>query len=337
MTIDNYLLLLHIHHSSDDHSSDAHAGPCGHHHPSPKSGLKLLGAVVLNLIITIAEVVGGIWSGSLALISDALHNLSDTASLATSYVAHRIAGRRPNARKTFGYRRAEIIGAFVNLITLILIALFLIKEAVERFLDPQPVDGPIMLVVAIIGLLANVGTALLLFREARHSLNIRSAYLHIITDALSSVGVVIGGILIWQYGVYLLDPILTVFISLYIIWHAYGMLKQTLNILMEGTPAHLDVKEVVQAVEGLSGVQGMHHVHAWQLDEAHLALEAHVLINKQDWEDMEAIKQKIKHTLKTQFGVGHSTLEFEFDPCAGAAMDECFEPAAAPEPMHTHG
>lgn len=318
---------------SHSHSHSHH----GHSHPAPKSGWRLLAAVGLNLVITIAEVVGGILSGSLALLSDALHNLSDTASLATSYVAQRIAGRRPNARKTFGYRRAEIIGAFVNLITLILIALFLIKEAVERFLDPQPIDGPIMLTVAVIGLLANVGTAALLFRDARHSLNIRSAYLHIITDALSSVGVVVGGVLIWLYDVYLLDPILTVGISLYIVWHAYGMLKQTMNILMEGTPAHLDVAEVVDVVQALPGVQGIHHVHAWQLDEHHVALEAHVHINRQDWAEMEAIKQAIKHTLDTRFGVGHSTLEFEFDPCADGGPGDCFDLVEEPMLLESHG
>lgn len=320
-------MLMHMHHSHDD-------GHAGHTHAAPKSGRRLLVAVALNLLITIAEVVGGILSGSLALLSDALHNLSDTASLLTSYVAQRIAGRRPNPRKTFGYRRAEIIGAFINLITLILIALFLIKEAVERFLDPQPIDGPVMLGVAVIGLLANVGTALLLFRDARSSLNIRSAYLHIITDALSSVGVVIGGVLIWQYGVYLLDPILTVFISLYIVWHSYGMLKQTINILMEGTPAHLDVAEVVEVMAAVEGVQGVHHVHAWQLDEQHLALEAHVHIDRQDSAEMEAIKKKLKHTLRTRFGVGHSTLEFEFDPCTDGG--DCFDHVVEPSLIDAH-
>ncbi|GIV58320.1 MAG: cation efflux system protein [Rhodothermaceae bacterium] len=305
-----------------------------HHHPTPETpdggGRRLGWSIALNLLITVAEVVGGLVSGSLALLSDALHNFSDTASLAVAYGARRLAGRAANQRKTFGYRRAEILGAFVNLITLVLIALYLMQEAVGRLLDPQPVDGPVMLVVALIGLAANLITAWLLHHDARHSLNVRSAYLHILTDAASSVGVVLGGVLILWFEVYLVDPLLTLLISVYILYHSYHLLRRTTDILMEGAPPRLDLDEVIEAVEAIDGVLDMHHLHVWQLDEHHPALEAHIVIAREDLHRMEAIKQRIKDLLDERFAIGHSTLEFEFVPCGQDPAPPCFEKATSP-------
>ncbi len=304
-----------------------------HHHPHdagsapgrPGGERRLVFSIVLNLLITVAEVVGGVLAGSLALLSDALHNFSDTTSLGISLAARRIAGRAATHEKTFGYKRAEIIGAFVNLVTLLLIAFYLIKEAVERFLDPQPVDGAVMLAVALVGLLANVLTALLLFREARGSLNIRSAFLHIVADAVSSVGVVLGGVLILVYDVYLVDPILTLLISLYILYHSYQMLRQTVDILMEGTPRHLNLDEVVASVQAIDRVLEMHHLHVWQLDEHETALEAHIVIDRRDLEDLEALKSAVKQRLHDAFGIHHSTLEFEVAPCEDHADPRCYD------------
>ena len=302
-----------------------------HHHGEGRgSERRLAFSIALNLVITVAEVVGGILSGSLALLSDALHNFSDTASLGISLVARRIGRREATSVKTFGYKRAEIIGAFVNLVTLVLIALYLIKEAVERFFNPQPIDGTIMLVVAVIGLAANVLTALLLFRDARHSLNIRSAFLHIITDAVSSVGVVLGGVLILYYDVYLVDPILTLLISLYILYHSYAMLRETIDILMEGVPKNIDLERIVAEVETLERVLGMHHLHVWQFDEKTVALEAHIVIDKNDLEHMEAVKRAIKHMLGEVFHIHHTTLEFEFAPCHDPGCYEVHDAGAVP-------
>ena len=287
-----------------------------HHHVEVRGSERRLAiSIVLNLVISVAEVVGGLLSGSLALLSDALHNFSDTASLCISLIARRIGRREATSVKTFGYKRAEIIGAFVNLVTLVLIALYLIKEAVERFFNPQPIDGTIMLVVAVIGLAANVATAVLLFRDAKESLNIRSTFLHIITDAVSSVGVVLGGVLILYYQVYLVDPILTLLISLYILYHSYEMLRETVDILMEGVPKNIDLDQLRAEVEALDRVLGMHHLHVWQFDEKTVALEAHIVIDETDLEHMEAMKRAIKHTLDEVFHIHHSTLEFEFAPC----------------------
>ncbi len=301
-----------------------------HHHVEVRGSERRLAiSIVLNLVITVAEVVGGLLSGSLALLSDALHNFSDTASLCISLIARRIGRREATSVKTFGYKRAEIIGAFVNLVTLVLIALFLIKEAVERFFNPQPIDGTIMLVVAVIGLAANVATAVLLFRDAKESLNIRSTFLHIITDAVSSVGVVFGGVLILYYDVYLVDPILTLLISLYILYHSYEMLRETGDILMEGVPKNIDLDQLVAEVETLDRVLGMHHLHVWQFDEQTVSLEAHIVINETDLEHMEAMKRAIKHTLGEVFHIHHTTLEFEFAPCHDPGCYEVNEAVAS--------
>lgn len=302
--------------------------PHTHNHQSHvhrEGEVRLVLSIILNLIITVAQVIGGILSGSLALLSDALHNLSDTTSLATSLIALRIAQRRPDPRRTFGYRRAQIIGAFINLVTLALIALYLIYEAVERLLDPQTIDGSIMLVIATIGLLANIFTALLLHRQSRNNLNIRSAFIHIVMDAVSSVGVILGGLVIIYFELYIVDALLTVAISFYILFHTYQLLRQTIRILMQSTPAGLDYESLMEDVRSIDGVQDVHHVHIWQLDENNINLEAHVVINKCDLEEMESIKEKVKQRMRDLFQINHSTLEFEFVRCDVCEDDNCYE------------
>jgi len=287
-----------------------------HHHFNDSSTLKLWISIFLNLAITIAEFVGGILSNSLALLSDAVHNLNDTLSLGISLAARKISKKGANQDKTFGYKRAEIIGAFINLITLVLVALFLIKEGVERFFDPQPIDGLTMFWVAIVGLLGNFITAALLFKESKDNLNLKSAYIHILSDGLSSVGVIIGGWLILKYEWYIVDTILTVGIGAYILWHSYHMLQETIDILMQATPEEIDLPELTSKIEQLNKVQEVHHVHVWRLDENEIMMESHIVVDEDDLYEMETIKKKIKTLLHDEFGIHHSTLEFECQPCS---------------------
>lgn len=300
-----------------------------HIHPhisgSDSSQSRLVVSIVLNLLITVAEIVGGIISNSLALFSDALHNLNDTVSLAISLIAGRVSKKEADVQKTFGYKRAEIIGAFINLITLVLISLFLIKEGIQRFFDPQAIIGPVMFIVAIIGLIGNFLTAFLLHRGSKESINLKSAYLHILSDGLSSIGVIIAGFLIIQYHWFFVDTILTLIIAGYILLQSFGMLKQTINILMEGSPTHLDPKEIAERVSKLDGVENMHHVHIWNLDEANCLFEAHVLIKKCDLESIEQIKKAIKGELEIRYHIHHSTLEFEFEDCTEEQSSNCAE------------
>ncbi len=286
-----------------------------HHHHEVQSERRLWLSIGLNLLITLAEIVGGILSGSLALLSDALHNLNDSASLGISLFALRVGRRAPDEKRTFGYRRAEIIGALFNLFTLLFVALYLIKEAIERYLHPQPIAGELMLGVAVVGLLANVLTALLLYRDARESLNIRSAFAHILADAVSSVAVVVGGVVVWRYEVYWVDTLLSLGISVYILVMSVRMLREVVHILLEGVPPGLHISEVVQAMEAVPGVQNVHHVHIWQLDESHIALEAHVVPRDCDPVAMEQLKCAIKQQLEARFGINHSTLELELAAC----------------------
>ncbi len=286
-----------------------------HHVASVQSERRLWVAIALNLLITLAEVVGGILSGSLALLSDALHNLNDAASLGISLFALRVGRRAPDEKRTFGYRRAEIIGALFNLFTLLFIALFLIKEAIERYLHPRPIAGELMLGVALVGLGANLLTALLLYRDAQASLNIRSAFAHIVADAVSSVAVVGGGVLVWLYQSYWVDTLLSVLISAYILVMSVRMLREVVHILLKGVPSGLTVGEVVATMEGVPGVRDVRHVHIWQLDESHIALEAHVVPEDGDPVAMEQLKCALKQRLEEQFGINHSTLEFELQAC----------------------
>ena len=290
-----------------------------HHHPhsiEDASIGKLWISIFLNLIITIAEVIGGLLSNSLALLSDAIHNLNDTISLGISLIARKISKKGVSSQKTFGYRRAEIIGAFINLITLVIVALFLIKEGIERFIDPQPIDGLTMFWVAIIGLAGNLITAGLLFKDSKENLNLRSAYIHILSDALSSVGVIIGGWLIIQYQWFVVDTILTILIGGYILWHSYHMLRETIDILMEAKPEHLDLENLEKQMLSIKEVCGVHHLHVWRLDEQQILLECHVVIEKEDVLQMEEVKSKLKKMLHDEFDITHSTLEFEFEPCS---------------------
>ena len=286
-----------------------------HHNFDDTSTLKLWISIFLNLVITIAEFVGGILSNSLALLSDAVHNLNDTLSLGISLAARKISKKSADQNKTFGYKRAEIIGAFINLVTLVIVALFLIKEGVERFLDPQPIDGFTMFWVAIVGLLGNFITAALLFKEAKDSLNLRSAYIHILSDGLSSIGVIIGGWLILKYNWYIVDTILTIGIGIYILWHSYHMLRETIDILMQSTPDEIDITELRSRIENIPKVRGAHHIHVWRLDESEIMMESHIVVDQNDITEMETIKSVIKKILHDDFDIHHSTLEFECEPC----------------------
>jgi len=284
------------------------------HHYHPVNEKNLLVATFMNLVITVVEFAGGILSGSLALLSDALHNLSDTFATLIAYLATLIGKRSANQRKTFGYKRTEILAALINAVILIIMSFFLIKEAYERWNDPRPINSMIMMVVAMIGLLANIFAVIILKKDASKSLNVRAAYVHLIGDSLSSVVVIIGGILIQIFHIAWIDPLITVLISLYIIREAFVILKESANILMQAAPDHLDLEKIKRKVEGIREVQNIHHLHAWMLTDHEIHLEAHVELEK----DLKLSEVKSKHTeievmLRQEFRISHVTLQFEYD------------------------
>ncbi len=274
---------------------------------------RLLVAIAVNMLLTLAQVVGGILSGSLALIADALHNFSDAASLLIAWVARRV-GRRPADHfKTFGYKRAEVIATLVNLVTLVLVGLYLVYDGLWRLFEPQIIEGWMVVIIAGVALVIDVITAMLTFSMSKRSMNIRAAFLHNVSDALASVGVIVAGAAILLYGWYWVDAAVTLLIAGYVLYQAATLLPKTVHILMEGAPEDIVIEEVISVMESVEGVSNIHHLHIWQLDEHKNALEAHVVIAS--FSKTEPIKSALKAALAEQFSIIHSTLEFEVDHC----------------------
>ena len=289
----------------------------GHHHhhgdPSEIGEKRLWWAVGANILLTLPQVIGGIISGSLSLIADALHNFSDAASLLIALIAIRIGRKPPDQFKTFGYKRAETIAALINLTTLIIIGLYLCYEAIMRFITPEPIAGWTIVIVAGIALVVDILTALLTYSQSKNSMNMRAAFLHNLTDALASVGVIIAGTLILLYGWVWTDAAMTLLIAGYVLYHGLHEIPKVIHLLMEGTPEGIAIEDVISGMETQGGVQNVHHVHIWQLDEKRNALEAHVVIDDQG--RMDEIKRELKQILKDRFSIEHSTLEFEHQKC----------------------
>jgi cobalt-zinc-cadmium efflux system protein len=284
----------------------------GHAHVDPSEGdTRVALAIAVNLGLTLAQVVGGLLAGSLALIADALHNFSDAVSLILAFAARRIARRPADAAMTFGYGRAELVAALINYTTLILVALYLLYEAVLAFADPQPVDGWLVVVIAGLALAVDAATAALTYSMSRSSANIRAAFLHNLADALGSVVVIVAGTLILLYDWRLIDPAATLLIAGYILWQTWHEMGGVIRILMLGSPPGLDVEEIIDRLRAIDGVQDLHHVHLWQMQEHRTALDAHVVIAPGRWSDADAIKARLRACLADEFGIGHATLELE--------------------------
>jgi len=287
----------------------------GHDH-SHGAGTKtrLFITMMLNFAITVAEVIGGILSGSLSLISDALHNFSDGIAIIVAYIAIRLGERNRSESYTFGLKRAEIIAAVINAAVLIAICFFLIKESYDRFINPEPIKGILMVGVASIGLIANIIGTLLLRKGSKDNLNIRSAYLHLFSDAVSSVAVILGGIVITFFDIYWVDPLLTVLISLYVLKGSWDIIKEATTVIMMGSPKEVSLKEIQEDVESIAGVKNLHHVHIWMLNEKNIQFEGHVDIEDMMVSESDKLRKQIEEKLGRR-KITHVTLQFECDSC----------------------
>ena len=285
------------------------------HSHTELSGKSLLFSIFLNIGITLAQIIGGFLSGSLALISDAVHNLSDVISLIVSYVANRLVhSKKQTLKQTFGFKRAEIIAAFFNAATLIVIAIFLLIEAIKRFNHPQEIQTNLVIWLAILGILGNGLSVLLLKKDAEHNLNMKSAYLHLLTDLLTSVAVLIGGILMKYYQIYWIDAALTLIISIYLIYMSWQLLIDSLKILMLFAPDNIDIHLIEQKIIKIKGIRNIHHVHVWQLNEKNCHFEAHIEFkNDVNLSDFDAICEEIEHLLLHDFNINHCTLQPEYN------------------------
>nr|WP_207287125.1 MULTISPECIES: cation diffusion facilitator family transporter [Roseobacteraceae] len=294
----------------------------GHAHIDPQSGDRRVSiAIWANGLLTVAQIVGGILSGSLALIADALHNFSDMASLVIAFFARKIARRPADKRMTFGYGRVEIVAALINYTTLILIGFYLIYEGGMRMIDPPEVQGWTVVILGGVALVVDTLTALLTYSMQKGSVNIRALFLHNLSDALASVAVIIGGSLILLYNMRWVDPAITIGIALYILYLAFTEIGGPIRTLMLGSPPDIDNETVVQAMRGVDGVADVHHVHLWQMQEHEAALDCHVVLTADGWGQIEKIKAAIKDRLKDDFSIGHSSLEFEHEDRAHENAD----------------
>jgi len=292
------------------HQHDHH-----HHRQAGQKGLFI--TLVLTGLVMLAEFVGGWLSGSLALLSDAGHMLTDVLAIGLSLLAMRFALQPATEKKTYGFYRLEILAALANGVTLILLSGYIFYEAWQRFRSPAEIRSGLMIVVALVGLAANVIGFFVLRSSSRHSLNVRGAFLHVIGDMLSSIAVVLGGIMIKFTGLYIVDPILSVLIGLIILKGAYDLVRESVDILLEATPAGIEGEAIEKALKDIPGVRAVHHMHVWSLSSGIHALSAHVQIDDQMTSQSDGLLAEIREMLEHEFGILHTTIQFECTECNG--------------------
>jgi len=281
-----------------------------HHHPVSNRNLGL--AILLNAGITMAEAIGGIISGSIALLSDAAHNFSDVISLIISWFANRLSKKEATERQTFGFRRSEILAAFINSATLIIISVIIIIEAIKRLLNPAPLSANLMIWLAFASIIVNGSSALFIRRDSRNNINMRSAYLHLFGDMLTSAAVLAGGFAIKYLGWNWTDPVFSLAIAIYLLWLSRGIFISSLRIIMQFTPDDIDVRKIACLIENIPGVKNIHHVHIWQINEHDLMFEAHIdMLEDIKVSGFEAILEEIEAVLARN-NIRHSTIQPEF-------------------------
>lgn len=297
-----------------------------HHNHQVHSGeslaeKNLLLSTLLNLSVSIAEVIGGLLSNSLALISDALHNLGDTSALFIAYIASHISKKTSTPKKTFGYKRIEILAALFNAIILVAIIVYLFAEAIRRFNHPEPIKGLIMLIVAVVGFAANFISIVLLKKHSTKNINIRAAYIHLLGDTVSSILVILSAILIYFFNLFWIDPLVTLLLGLYLLKETFLILKESVDILMQATPPGLDLNRVKEKLESIPGIDNIHHVHAWNLNDQEIHFECHVDL-KSDFRisETEDIQATIREILVNNFGIRHVTVQCEYNCCEDKNM-----------------
>jgi len=295
--------------------------PSQQHNHGDLKGKKLLVTIVLNIIITVTQVIGGLISGSLSLLSDALHNFSDVVSLIISYIADLFTKKEASFKRTFGYKRAEIIAAFVNSATLIIIAFYLVYEAIERFFNPQEIESGLVIWLALLAIFANGFSVLLLKSEAKENMNMRSAYLHLFTDMAASVAVLVGGLLMKYFQWFWVDSVLTILIAFYLLYMGYDLLKTSFKVLMLFTPEDINLKKINKTILQIPEIKNIHHIHIWQLNEKEVHMEAHIDFYKDiTLTEFEKILSKIEEILYQDFGINHINIQPEFQKCDSKDM-----------------
>jgi cobalt-zinc-cadmium efflux system protein len=277
-------------------------------------------ALFITLGFVVVEAAAGIIANSLALLTDAAHNLTDVIALALSWYAVRLTLRPAHSGRTYGYHRAGILIALFNSTTLVLIALGIFYEAYQRLLNPPQVEGGLMTIVAALAFVVNLGTALLVKQGSDRDLNQRSAFIHLAGDALSTLGALIAGILIMLTGWYVLDPLVSVLIGLLIVWNAWLIIRESVEILLEGTPRDIDMKAMVAELQQVPGVRGVHDLHVWSITQNMRALSAHVLVDDEPISVGAGVQRRINELLHIRYNIAHATLQLECVDCEPDAL-----------------
>lgn len=298
----------------------AHLHPHHHHHSDPGAGAEQRRALRIALALTatflLVQTVGAILSGSLALLADSGHLLSDVGSLLLALLAMTMARRPPTAARTYGWHRAEVLAALVNGAGLVVIAVLIVVEAVQRFAEPHPVETGLMLGVAVLGLAANVAAAAILHRHHHGSLNVRGAYLHVVADCLGSVGVVAAALVMMATGWTAVDPLISIGIAVLVLWSSWGIIRDAGGVLLESTPPGIDLAAVKEALEEDDQVEGVHDLHVWTVTSGFMALSAHLVVRPVGTLGSGLLLERLQHMLDQRFGIVHTTLQIEQGPHA---------------------
>ena len=288
----------------------------GHNHKhnrSDRKGKRLVFSIILNIGITAGQIYGGVVSGSLSLLSDALHNFSDVLALLISYIGNEISKKKFSKTKTFGFKRAEILAAFFNTATLIFISIFLIKESIIRFTSLQEIKPGWVIGLSLLSVFFNGLSVFLLKEDSKDNMNMKSAYLHLFTDMLSSLAVFLGGLAMYYFKIYWLDPLLTILIGFYLMYSGIQLLLKTIRVLMQFSPAEIDIDKIQIEIQTFKSVQNIHHVHIWELNDNEIYFEAHIDIKENlTLSEIDSLLTSIRERLKLKFGISHTTLQPEF-------------------------
>ncbi len=308
-----------------------------HDHPHPAAGSTVSGttmgaAVAVTVAFVVAEALAGWFGHSLALLSDAGHNLGDAAALAFSWYALRMAAKPSHHGMTFGYHRIGVMAALVNAVSLVFIAAAIAWEAVMRVREPEPASGALMIAVATAAIVINGVISLRLHHSAQHDINVRGAYLHMLGDAISAAAVVVAGILVATTGQTLADPIVSLLIAVFILYSSYGVFRESVTVLLEGTPSDVPMPELAEAIVGVRGVLEVHDLHVWMIGPGMVACSCHIVVDEQSVREGQQVLRAVVHEVEHRFNITHTTIQVEVEGCPTDEM-YCTSPAAS---THTH-
>lgn len=288
----------------------------GHDRTAALTGRRLALSIIVTFAFVIGEGITGWVSHSLALMSDAGHNFADALALILSWYGSRSALRPSSSERTFGYHRVGILTALVNSLSLVLIAILIFWEAISRLRAPEPVESAPMIVVALIAIGVNVTISVWLKGDARHDLNVRSAYVHMVGDAISAAGVVVAGIVVATTGSYIADTLVSVFIGVLILWSSWGILKESISVLLEGIPAGITMTKVEQSIGNVHGVLAVHDLHVWAVGSGVICCSCHIMVAEQSIRSGEQVLRAVNEELRHHFGISHTTIQVEVEGCA---------------------